>query len=119
MICSMRFFGGLRPIDLSAKEAELAMLLLTGCSLQEAAERRAVRITTLRSQLASLFRKTGTARQGQLVALLARLCCAPIGVIDTIGEQGLAVALRGIGVVRYCLSTCTPHAWPRGLTKCR
>ncbi|OWT61901.1 helix-turn-helix transcriptional regulator [Candidimonas nitroreducens] len=60
--------------DLSAKEAELAMLLLTGCSLQEAAEQRAVRITTLRSQLASLFRKTGTARQGQLVALLARLC---------------------------------------------
>ena len=58
---------------LSAREAELAMLLLEGCSLQEAAERRGVRITTARSQLAGLFRKTGTTRQGQLIALLARL----------------------------------------------
>lgn len=57
---------------LSRKEAELACTLIEGCSLQEAAERRAVGITTVRSQLSSLFRKTGTSRQGQLIALLAR-----------------------------------------------
>ena len=59
--------------DLSAKEIELATMLLQGCSLREVAEKRNVRITTVRSQMASLFRKTGTARQGQLIALLARL----------------------------------------------
>lgn len=58
--------------QLSQREADLACALLDGLSLQEAANRRAVAITTLRSQLASLFVKTGTSRQGQLVALLAR-----------------------------------------------
>lgn len=59
--------------DLSAKEAELAIMLMNGHSLQEAAEQRKVSITTVRSQLAGLFRKTGTSRQGQLIALLTRV----------------------------------------------
>ncbi|MGB3288178.1 MAG: helix-turn-helix transcriptional regulator [Burkholderiaceae bacterium] len=58
---------------LGIKETELAVMLLHGCSLQEAAEQRSVKITTVRSQLAGLFHKTGTTRQGQLIALLARL----------------------------------------------
>ena len=62
-----------RLFELSAKEAELAVMLMHGHSLQEAAEQRQVSITTVRSQLASLFRKTGTTRQGQLIALLAQL----------------------------------------------
>ncbi|CAM5179980.1 hypothetical protein CDEF62S_04350 [Castellaniella defragrans] len=57
---------------LSQREAELACALLDGLSLRETADRRGVGVTTLRSQLASLFVKTGTSRQGQLVALLAR-----------------------------------------------
>lgn len=64
--CLQTLFG------LSLKEAELACALIEGSSLQEAAEQRAVGITTVRSQLSSLFRKTGTSRQGQLIALLAR-----------------------------------------------
>lgn len=58
--------------DLSPKETELACALLEGYSPREAAHERKVSITTVRSQLSSLFRKTGTSRQGQLIALLAR-----------------------------------------------
>ncbi|MHA3904369.1 helix-turn-helix transcriptional regulator [Castellaniella sp. WN] len=58
--------------DLSPKEAQLAQALMRGLSLREAAQERHVGLTTVRSQLASLFRKTGTTRQGQLIALLAR-----------------------------------------------
>src|SRR3546814_6943551 len=57
---------------LSGKEAELACALIEGYSLQEAADQRAVGITNVRTQLSSLLRKTGTTRQGQLIALLAR-----------------------------------------------
>lgn len=58
--------------DLSPKEADLAYALMRGLSLREAAQERHVGLPTVRSQLASLLRKTGTARQGQLIALLAR-----------------------------------------------
>lgn len=57
---------------LSPKETELAQALMQGLSLREASLRRHVGLTTVRSQLASLFRKTDTTRQGQLIALLAR-----------------------------------------------
>ncbi|WP_322999571.1 helix-turn-helix transcriptional regulator [Castellaniella sp.] len=57
----------------SPREAELACALVQGLSLQEIALLRHVSLTTVRSQLSCLFRKTGTSRQGQLVALLARL----------------------------------------------
>lgn len=60
-------------LGLSNKEAVLAVAMLNGHSPQLAAEQRNVSIATVRSQLASLFQKTGTTRQGQLVALLARL----------------------------------------------
>ncbi len=62
--------------DLSPKEAELAHALLRGLSLHEAALERHVGLATVRSQLASLLRKTGTTRQGQLIALLARASVA-------------------------------------------
>ena len=56
----------------SPREAELAQALLQGLSLREAALLRHVGLSTVRSQLASLLRKTDTSRQGQLIALLAQ-----------------------------------------------
>ncbi|UYN98461.1 MAG: helix-turn-helix transcriptional regulator [Devosia sp.] len=56
--------------DLSAAEAGVAAGLSSGHTLQELAIERGVSITTIRSHLAQIFRKTGTGHQAQLVALL-------------------------------------------------
>ncbi|MFQ6550199.1 helix-turn-helix transcriptional regulator [Aestuariibius sp. 2305UL40-4] len=58
---------------LTAKEAELAGSLLSGATLGEFAQRREVSKQTLRNQLVSIMRKTGTKRQTQLVTLLSHL----------------------------------------------
>lgn len=55
---------------LSRAEARLASLLAEGISLEEAAEALQVSIQTVRSQLKSVFAKTGVTRQAELVALL-------------------------------------------------
>lgn len=54
-------------------EIELAGNLFDGLSIAEDAEARGVSVQTARHQLKSLFRKTDTSRQGELVALLHRL----------------------------------------------
>lgn len=59
-----------RLFDLTPAEARLASLLADGLSLTEAAAELDVRRTTVRSQLQSIFVKTGTNRQGDLVRLL-------------------------------------------------
>ncbi len=65
--------GWLRArFGLSPAEAELAIALLDGVSLKENAERRGVTEATARSQLRSVFRKTDTTRQGQLVSRILR-----------------------------------------------
>jgi DNA-binding CsgD family transcriptional regulator/PAS domain-containing protein len=56
--------------DLTPKEAALATSLASGMSLKEAAADAHIRITTARSYLDSIFLKTGTHQQSQLVALL-------------------------------------------------
>jgi DNA-binding CsgD family transcriptional regulator len=56
---------------LTSAEARLAIALLDGRSLSEAAECHNVSLETVRSQIKSLFQKTGTRRQGELVRLLA------------------------------------------------
>lgn len=53
-------------------ECRLARLLLHGLSLEEAASHLGVSKNTVRSQIRSMYEKTGTHRQGQLVALLYR-----------------------------------------------
>jgi DNA-binding CsgD family transcriptional regulator len=58
---------------LTPAEARLACRLAAGESLEDAAEALAVAKNTARFQLRAIFAKTGTARQGQLVALLARM----------------------------------------------
>lgn len=57
---------------LSPAEAKLAVMIAEGCSLEEAADRLSVSINTVRSQLKSVFAKTGTRRQSELVAMLLR-----------------------------------------------
>jgi DNA-binding CsgD family transcriptional regulator len=54
-------------------EARLAGALATGVRLTEIAQRYGVEVGTIRAQLKSVFLKTGTRRQSELVSLLARL----------------------------------------------
>jgi DNA-binding CsgD family transcriptional regulator len=62
-----------RMFKLTSAESKLALGVARGSSPDELAQEIGVRKTTVRSQLASVFSKTQTHRQGQLVALLARL----------------------------------------------
>ena len=56
--------------ELTPAEAELAALLARGIALKAAAKHRGISYETARTQLKSLFQKTGCRKQGQLVALL-------------------------------------------------
>lgn len=64
---------------LSAMEADLASRLLADHSLDEIAAQRGVTRETLRTQLKSLFHKTGVTRQSSLVRLLATFPAARAG----------------------------------------
>jgi DNA-binding CsgD family transcriptional regulator len=59
--------------DLTPAEADLAAELLAGLSVREIAVATQRSIATVRTHLASLLAKTGTARQSELVRLLMRL----------------------------------------------
>lgn len=56
---------------LTPKEAELARLLVAGCSLQEAAERREVSIDTVRNQMKSITAKLRCSGQSDVIRLAA------------------------------------------------
>jgi DNA-binding CsgD family transcriptional regulator len=56
--------------DLSPSEARLALTLASGSTLKQAATEAGIQLSTARSYLESIFRKTGTHQQSQLVALL-------------------------------------------------
>jgi DNA-binding CsgD family transcriptional regulator len=62
-----------RLFALTPAEARLARCLSKGDTLKEAAMALKIKLSTVRSQLSSLFAKTGTRRQSQLVALLVRV----------------------------------------------
>jgi len=59
---------------LTRAEARLAVALMDGRSLSETAEIHSVSLETVRSQLKSIFQKTGTTRQGELIRILAGVC---------------------------------------------
>lgn len=59
--------------NISPAQADLALALYDGASLEEFALRRNVRISTLRTQLSQLFERLGVNSQKDLVALLARI----------------------------------------------
>jgi DNA-binding CsgD family transcriptional regulator len=56
---------------LSPAEARVAAALLTGKTLAEIAAASGIRITTVRTQLASILRKVGAERQADLVRILS------------------------------------------------
>lgn len=62
-----------QTFGLSPAEAKVASLLAEGKSIEEIAQAHGVLENTVRMQLKSIFAKTGTHRQGELVALVARL----------------------------------------------
>jgi DNA-binding CsgD family transcriptional regulator len=62
---------------LTPAEAKLAILISRGEQLADVAESCGVSISTARTQLASIFAKTHTKRQAELVALLARVAILP------------------------------------------
>ena len=59
--------------DFTPAETEIANGLLTGYSLDEVALLRKTTLATTRSQMKSLFGKTSTRRQGELIQLLSSL----------------------------------------------
>lgn len=59
--------------DLTSAEVKLAQSLARGLSLEEAARHLDIKMSTARTQLASIFAKTDSQRQGKLIAILSRI----------------------------------------------
>ena len=68
--------------DLTPGEARVAVATAHGASPEQIAHRHAVSINTVRSQLRTIFSKTDTARQAELVSMLAGLPMAALGLGD-------------------------------------
>jgi DNA-binding CsgD family transcriptional regulator len=66
-----------RLFGLTSAESRVAAGIATGLSLTDLAHLQRVSRATVRTQLASIFRKTHTRRQAELVALLARVSFLP------------------------------------------
>jgi DNA-binding CsgD family transcriptional regulator len=62
-----------QAVGLTEREAQIAMLLVEGLDLPTISERLRLGMGTLRNHLKSLFAKTATRRQGELIALLSKL----------------------------------------------
>jgi DNA-binding CsgD family transcriptional regulator len=62
-----------KVFELTPAQANLAEKLATGSSMETAAAELGVTVETARSHLKAIFNRTGTHRQGELVALLNRL----------------------------------------------
>jgi DNA-binding CsgD family transcriptional regulator len=62
-----------RAFGLTPAEARLASIVAEGIGLEHAAKELGIARETARNQLKAVFAKTGTHRQGELVALLSRL----------------------------------------------
>lgn len=66
-----------RIFQLTPSEARLAIDMASGRGLDAIAQSAQVSIGTVRKQLATVFAKTNTHRQAELVALMARLAILP------------------------------------------
>ena len=64
--------------NLTPAEARIAEQLAQGMDLNSISEELRISITTVRTHLHSVFHKTNTSRQGELVALLNRLTTTPM-----------------------------------------
>lgn len=77
-----------RMYGLTGAETLLALRLAQGDAPLDIAQSWHLSRTTIRSQLASLFAKTETKRQAELVALLARISVLPNGAITRWKQEG-------------------------------
>lgn len=68
----LRWTGISALYGLTKAEVRLAQCLVLGASVAEASDELGVAVSTLRSQLKSMFRKTGATSQSQLVLMLVR-----------------------------------------------
>ena len=62
-----------RLLGLTAAEVRLALEIMRGLRLREAAKVLGIEMPVARSQMASIFTKTNTQHQSELIALLSRL----------------------------------------------
>jgi DNA-binding CsgD family transcriptional regulator len=62
---------------LTAAEADLAIRVARGDTPAKISKQRETTVSTVRSQLASVFRKTKTTRQADLLSLIARVAILP------------------------------------------
>lgn len=62
---------------LSAAETDIAAALVLGADVEQIAEMRNAKITTVRTQIAAMLLKTRTRRQGELIALFSRISTLP------------------------------------------
>lgn len=66
-----------RLLNLTPSQSRLAAVLATGASLKEAAAVRGLRYASARTYIEEIFRRTGTSKQSELVALLKSLHNSP------------------------------------------
>jgi DNA-binding CsgD family transcriptional regulator len=71
---------------LTPAEARLSQLLASGCDLKDSSERLQVSASTVRSQLKSIFAKTGTNRQSELMRVLVM---GTVQLVDGVESQPL------------------------------
>lgn len=70
--------GSLEQIfKLTPAEARLTLLLVSGKTLNEVADKLHLSVATVRTQLKTVFEKTHTHRQAELVVLVSRLAALP------------------------------------------
>ena len=67
-----KIIAGIWQIDLTPAEARVARAIAEGGDLKTLAAGLSLSVDTLRGQLKSVFRKTGTRRQNELAALILR-----------------------------------------------
>ena len=72
------FSNALRQLfRLSTAETDIAAALVLGADVEQIAEMRSAKITTVRTQIAAMLLKTRTRRQGELIALFSRISTLP------------------------------------------
>jgi DNA-binding CsgD family transcriptional regulator len=81
---------------LSRAESRLALGLVAGQTAEEYARQAGVGIATVRSQLHSIFGKTGTRRQAGLVALLCKLPALKLPTVTAVPAVGLSAGISAL-----------------------
>lgn len=66
-----------KVFNLTSAEAKIAMLIMDGKTPNEIANIRQISLWTVRTQLASIYNKTKTRRQSELVSLLIKISILP------------------------------------------